>query len=345
MAKTLTNVEVQEIFSEYQSRIPTLTQGKKGEQFNRLPDILGDGYWQQIELCFGLKLTIINVKKQHNHLHQIEQHSLEMPLTSNFYLAGSCRVTNKGLKTSQEEVAGKNYLYCLPLTAETEEYLAQQPLYCIHITISPQLFKTLIAHQFSDLAGDLKSAMSRSDRPSGIEPSSSSLFYRQSVTTPAMQGLLRQLLNCPYQGMTRQFFLQSKVLELLGLQLAEIHQNQSLFSPNCKLSRADLDVIYYAEEILRKHINQPPSLLELARQVNLNERKLKQGFREVFGTTVFGYLYQYRMEQAQQLLLQGEMTIQEVANMVGYSSRSSFVAAFKKKFQVSPSYFLRKKFL
>jgi len=333
MANTLTNLEVQEILTECQKQ-ERLTYIAKGEKLYQLPKILGEGYWQNLELCDGLKLTIMSLKKRNNHLHQIEQHSPQMPLISSFYLAGNCRVTNEGLKTPQEEIAGKNYLYRLPSTAETEEYLAQKPLTLIRIAIAPQLLQTFISHQFNELSSDIKSA---------IIPSSSYLLYRQSVTTPVMQCLLKQLLNCPYQGITRQFFLQSKVLELLGLQLAQINQNQTLFLPNLKLNCQDRDRIYNAKEILIANINHPPSLIALARQVNLNERKLKEGFREVFGTTVFGYLHQYRMEQAQQLLLQGEMTIQEVACQVGYASRSSFVAAFKKKFQVPPSYFLSKK--
>jgi AraC-like DNA-binding protein len=334
MANTLTNLEVQEILTECQQQ-ERLIYTAKGEKLYQLPKILGEGYWQNIELYEGLQLTILNLSKRHHHLHKIEQHSPQMPLTSSFYLAGNCRVTNEGIKKPQEEIAGKNYLYCLPSTAEIEEYLADQKLNLIRISISPDLFQTLISHQFSELSWDIKSAIAA--------PSPSSLLYRQSVTTTAMQSLLKQLLNCPYQGITRQFFLQSKVLELLGLQLAQINQNQSIFSQNFNLNRSDLERIYYAQEILISNINQPPSLIELARQVNLNERKLKQGFRDVFGTTVFGYLYQYRMEQAQQLLLQGQMTVQDVASQVGYASRSSFVAAFKKKFQVSPSHFQGKK--
>lgn len=334
MANTLTNLEVQEILEECQKQ-EKLTHIAKGEKLYQLPKILGEGYWQNFELCEGLQLTTLNLKKRHHHLHKIEQHSSQMPLTSSFYLAGNCRVTNEGLKIPQEEVAGKNYLYCLPSTAETEEYLADQNLILIRISIAPDLFQTLISHQFSELSWDIKNAITT--------PSPLSLLYRQSVTTPAMKSVLKQLLNCPYQGITRKFFLQSKVLELLGLQLAEMNHDQTLISPNLKLNCHDLDQIHYAKEILISRIDHPPSLIELARQVNLNERKLKQGFREIFGTTVFGYLYQYRMEQAQQLLLQGQMTIQEIACTVGYASRSSFVAAFKKKFQVPPSHFLSKK--
>ena len=63
---------------------------------------------------------------------------------------------------------------------------------------------------------------------------------------------------------------------------------------------------------------------------------LRQGFREVFNTTVFGYLRDRRLERAQQLLLEPWVTVAETARVVGYASRTSFATAFKQKYGVSP---------
>lgn len=80
----------------------------------------------------------------------------------------------------------------------------------------------------------------------------------------------------------------------------------------------------------------PPSLMSLARQVGLNDRKLKQGFRQVFGTTAFGYLHNHRMEQARSLLLENQLSVTAVAHSVGYTNLCAFSTAFRKKFGVSP---------
>ncbi|MEH1833251.1 MAG: hypothetical protein V7L29_14540 [Nostoc sp.] len=42
--------------------------------------------------------------------------------------------------------------------------------------------------------------------------------------------------------------------------------------------------------------------------VKLNEYALKRGFLQVFGKPLFGYLHDYRLEQARQLLETGEIT-------------------------------------
>ncbi|MEM6437389.1 MAG: helix-turn-helix transcriptional regulator, partial [Cyanobacteria bacterium P01_D01_bin.115] len=63
---------------------------------------------------------------------------------------------------------------------------------------------------------------------------------------------------------------------------------------------------------------------------------LKRGFKEVFGSTVFDYLRDRRMEKARQLLLDGQLKVATVARVVGYHSPTSFNAAFKQSYGVSP---------
>ncbi|MHC5828351.1 MAG: helix-turn-helix transcriptional regulator, partial [Nostoc sp.] len=122
-----------------------------------------------------------------------------------------------------------------------------------------------------------------------------------------MQVAVQQILQCPYQGVTKRMYLESKVWELVALiiqQEIQIHQGSlEIYA----LRASEVDRVYHAKEILLKHHDNPPSLIQLARQAGLNDRKLKQGFRQVFGTTVFGYLHQYRMELAHKLLIQGNM--------------------------------------
>ena len=150
-----------------------------------------------------------------------------------------------------------------------------------------------------------------------------------------MQVVLQQVLYCPYQGLTKKMYLEGKALELMTLQFTQLlagNQTKSHFI----LRTEDIDRIHHAKEILVNNLDNPPSLLELAKLVGLNDYKLKRGFRQVFGTTVFGHLYNYRMEQARQMLETSQIKIQEAARTVGYTSQSSFNAAFKRKFGINP---------
>ena len=82
------------------------------------------------------------------------------------------------------------------------------------------------------------------------------------------------------------------------------------------------------------------SLSELSRKFALNEFKLKKGFREHFGSTVFGYLRQRRMEYARELLRGENSTVLEIANRVGYTNSSHFARAFRESFVVNAKEFL-----
>lgn len=151
-----------------------------------------------------------------------------------------------------------------------------------------------------------------------------------------MKQILQQLLQCPYQGLTRQLYLESKALELFSLQFAQWSDNSQRSPQIINFRSDDIERLHQAKEILIDNFCNPPSLIDLARQVGLNERKLKQGFQQIFGTTVFGYLQNYRMQQARQLLHNSNVTIASVAAAVGYRNSEAFSVAFQRQFAISP---------
>jgi AraC-like DNA-binding protein len=128
--------------------------------------------------------------------------------------------------------------------------------------------------------------------------------------------------------------LESKVLDLLVLLLKQITPEKPFKGLTVRLD--DVDKLYEVKRVVEQHLTRQHSLRELARQVGLNEFKLKKGFRELFGTTIFSYLLDLRMEHARQLLIQGTMTVEEVAEEVGYKYAKNFMTAFKKKFNMLP---------
>ncbi|MDR2622200.1 MAG: AraC family transcriptional regulator, partial [Dysgonamonadaceae bacterium] len=106
-------------------------------------------------------------------------------------------------------------------------------------------------------------------------------------------------------------------------------------SCDCSTSK-DLDLLLHAKAIIRQEYLNPPSLHHLALMVGTNECKLKNGFKKLFGTTVFGYLFDYRMDLACKYLLDSDKTIQDIALLTGYEHHSHFSMAFKRKFCISP---------
>lgn len=146
---------------------------------------------------------------------------------------------------------------------------------------------------------------------------------------------LNNILHYQWTGNVASMYLDAKIREILSLFLCRRENDCSRSCCNGYSSR-DNDKFICAKEILEQRYQNPPSLRELSLMVVTNECTLKNGFKALFGTTVFGYLFDYRMKLATQYLLDTNKTVQEIANLVGYEHHSHFSTAFKRKFGVSP---------
>ena len=193
------------------------------------------------------------------------------------------------------------------------------------------MFKSFLGDQLEMLPDSL-SGVIQSSRPIQTHD----CFWQVGTTTPGMKLAIHQMLHCPYQGVTRWMYWESKVLELLVLRLEEIKRPSPETAVKSILKSGDLDRIHYAREIVHKRLTNPPSLLELSRLVGLNDYKLKLGFKQVFGTTVFGDLKRYRLEQARRLLEERQISVKAAAAAVGYVNKGHFAAAFRKQFGIYP---------
>lgn len=151
----------------------------------------------------------------------------------------------------------------------------------------------------------------------------------------SMQLAIDAILGCQYQQGLKKMFLFSKAMEILVLQ-AEAFNNIGSRKKTVARTEYDKDRIHYAREYMLEHIDAPPSLPELARIAGLNEYKLKYGFKEMFRTTVFGYLAEKRLELARDYLSDLDKSLTEISDLLGYSSMQHFSYAFKKKFGHSP---------
>ncbi|SHH89121.1 AraC-type DNA-binding protein [Chryseolinea serpens] len=148
--------------------------------------------------------------------------------------------------------------------------------------------------------------------------------------------VIQSIRHCQFQGPTRYIFLESKMLELFVLQMEHLHALQTA-SGKESWRREDKEKMLAVKEYIERSYLEPLTLKELTYAFGLNEFKLKKGYRHFFNTTVFGHILQLRMQKAQHLLSEHQMTISEVAQFVGYNNTGSFSYEYKKRFGHSPS--------
>jgi len=88
--------------------------------------------------------------------------------------------------------------------------------------------------------------------------------------------------------------------------------------------------------VLDKRMAEPPGLMELARELGTNERKLTDIFRQRVGMTVFDYFSELRLETARHLLDGSGMRVQLIASHVGYRNAGDFTRAYRRRYGLSP---------
>jgi AraC family transcriptional regulator, transcriptional activator of the genes for pyochelin and ferripyochelin receptors len=285
------------------------------------PVQLGQGSVREIRLREGLILAIAKYQTHQDLL--IEVPERKHPLEYEFTI-----VQKHPQEHPQQSCVSEHYFFSGSGLANSSihEDCSGWQILDVSFHLEPELFQLWMGDRLENAPALVKEL---------VNPLIQDRYTYEAVPTVAMQAAVQQILNCPYTGMTQQIYLESKVWELVAL-----HLEQMLSPPQKPLQPSfrpdDIDRLHYAREILSQHLSDPPSLKGLARQVGLNEFTLKQGFRQVFGTTVFGCLHHYRMERARALLEAGTLNVSEVAREVGFANRGYFAAAFRKKFGTNP---------
>lgn len=166
-------------------------------------------------------------------------------------------------------------------------------------------------------------------------------FYDEREIPTHLHVVLNQLFTVNLSENASRLYYHGKVLEILGLYFSEKKANIE----NCPFLNDQETVrkIKHAKEYLLKHMEAPLSLKDLAKFAGLNEYQLKVGFKEIYGNTVFGYLLDHKLDHARVLLDSAKFQVNEVAHQTGYTNTSHFIAAFKKKFGVTPKKYLMSK--
>lgn len=147
--------------------------------------------------------------------------------------------------------------------------------------------------------------------------------------------LLNDIINVSkLDNKLQMLYLESKLLDLVYTTFNAIETD--VRKEEFYLNHKDIECLYKAKQILIENIQAPPSLKELSYKAAINEFKLKKGFKQLFNTTVYGFLQNYRLCQAKELLEHGEINIGEASALVGYKSISHFSKIFKEQFGITP---------
>lgn len=222
-----------------------------------------------------------------------------------------------------------NLLFC-----PHRQYLVNTPCeketsYSFHIIFPEQYYLSLINKSYPVIEGFNNERLNRNF----------ALLSSNNMTiTPEMNSILQEIINCRRTGILKSLFMEAKIIKLLMLQLEQYEQLE-YHTKKSGLKDHDIDKIKQAKTILEKNIAASTSIIELAHMVGINDFKLKKGFKQIYGTTVYGYLKELRMLEAKKMLLENNKPISEIAMLCGYKFVQNFTKAFKQEFGITPDKF------
>jgi AraC-like DNA-binding protein len=128
----------------------------------------------------------------------------------------------------------------------------------------------------------------------------------------------------------------ARILELLALSASAIDRGGNADEDSIVFSARDLRMFDRAREVLATDFSESQTISKLARKLGTNATKLKNGFRLLYGATIFAYRNRHRMDRAMELLAAGETPIAAVAHAVGFRHQASFTSAFRAHFGLTP---------
>lgn len=165
-------------------------------------------------------------------------------------------------------------------------------------------------------------------------------YYKDGKISPSMAIALNQIVNYNLNSSIKTLYFKGKAYELLSLYF---NRGEDANVEQCPFLVDETNVakIKQAKNIVISRMAEPPTLQELSEEINLPLKKLKEGFKQIYGDSVFSFLFDYKMEVARKLLETGDNNVNEVGLKVGYSTSSHFIAAFKKKYGITPKKYVQ----
>lgn len=151
--------------------------------------------------------------------------------------------------------------------------------------------------------------------------------------TPWSRAVFADLVRLPQTERARWCVWKSvELLYLLSTQEEQERDVPPSPMPDRNLARPLAETRRYMEE----HLDEPLTIPALSRRACLSATTFKEEFRRMYGLPVHTWLRQRRMERAAELLHTSGLSLEKVAQAVGYSSVSQFAATFRRYYGVTP---------
>lgn len=166
-------------------------------------------------------------------------------------------------------------------------------------------------------------------------------YYLNKELSPSEILVLNQFFDV--HNAMKDIYIKGKAYETLSFYFGKTTDNGAQSCPFLD-DEDNVDKIKNAKQIIINNMAEPPSMQELADEIGLSLTKLKEGFKHIYGESVFNFLLDYKLEFARKQLLSKKYNVSEISLQIGYSTASHFISAFKKKYGTTPKQYIMSAF-
>ncbi|MDJ1480902.1 AraC family transcriptional regulator [Cytophagaceae bacterium YF14B1] len=230
----------------------------------------------------------------------------------NIFRTRNERFDRKSLPSVQVTTAGLDYQLFLPAGVKMNSIVIAVHIEYLKELLNPQkenaFFKTLL---------------------SGFQP-----ILFEEIISARIQNVATEIIEEQAPKELQLLYVKAKAEELIYLLFVELLKRQSTSVRS--MSVAELKIIYQVRDKILSFLHIPPRLNELAKFSGMSESKLKRSFKQVFGTSIYSYYQNVRIQEAAYLLKEHKLTVSEVGHQLGFSNLSHFTRLFKEHLGVKP---------
>jgi AraC-like DNA-binding protein len=159
------------------------------------------------------------------------------------------------------------------------------------------------------------------------------LLFEEGVS-PQILKVASELIEANLPAVLTNFYARIKAEELVCLLFARLLQRDN--TPVQAIHQNDLGEIYKVRDTIIFHLDEPPVLAALVQRAGMSESKLKRLFKQVFGSSIFNYYQQFRMQEAARLLREDHLSVSETGYRLGFYNLSHFGRVFEQHLGMMP---------
>ncbi|MCY9513249.1 helix-turn-helix transcriptional regulator [Paenibacillus apiarius] len=243
---------------------------------------------------------------------ELQEHGYEKALFTKNSLSVSKSCEMKGCT---RHYAGRRY-QCVSLTADSE-----------HMSM---LFGSSGIDLWNHTMGKLDSS-ARQQYFTGVQASAE------------VANIFCSIFHCRLPEQSKILYYEGKVMELMSLLLSVELPGQKGEEAGVLLDDYEIRQIRLGHDRLMESPGNPPTLVQLSRELAISRNKLTKGYKLIYGHTIYVHYRKTCMQNAAELLIDLNKSIQDIALDVGYSNASNFCNAFKREFGLTPLQYRKSK--